>query len=252
METGLRGRTALVTGGGAGIGAELAIALARAGVRLAITYRTHAPSDVAVEAMAAFGHVPLVARLDATLEASVVDLMRRVTERFGIIDILVNNVGGLVQRATIEDMSFGLWREVMGVNLDSTFLVTHHALPHLARGHGRIINVASLAARNGGHAGATAYAASKAALFGFTRGLAKEVASRGITVNALAPGFIEATPFHDTFTTETSKAATIATIPVGRAGRPSDIAGAALWLASDTAAFVTGTVIDINGGQYFG
>lgn len=252
MDVGLRGRTALVTGGGTGIGAELSMALAQEGVRLALTYRTHAPSDAAIEAITACGHSPLVVKLDATFENSVVDLIRQVTERLGTIDILVNNVGGLVQRATIEDMSFALWRDVMSVNLDSTFLVTHYALPHLAQRHGRIINVASLAARNGGHAGATAYAASKAALFGFTRGLAKEVAPRGITVNALAPGFIEATPFHDTFTSEASKTATIATIPVGRAGRPSDIVGAALWLASDTAAFVTGTVIDINGGQHFG
>ncbi len=162
--------------------------LARAGARFAITYRTNAPSDAVVQAMAAaFSHAPLAVTLDATVEADVVDMVQQVTGRFGAIDILVNNVGGLIRRSTIKDMSFSLWREVMAVNLDSTFLVTHHALPHLARGHGRIINVASLAARNGGHAGATAYAASKAALFGFTRGLAKEVAPLGITVNALAP-----------------------------------------------------------------
>jgi len=253
MQTGLKGRSALVTGGGTGIGAELSMALARAGARLAITYRKNAPSDAVVAAMAAAsGHAPLAVTLDATVEADVVDMVQQVTGRFGAIDILVNNVGGLIRRSTIEDMSFSLWREVMAVNLDSTFLVTHHALPYLARGHGRIINVASLAARNGGHDGATVYAASKAAPFGFTRGLAKEVAPRGITVNALAPGFIEATPFQDTFTTAASKTATIGTIPVGRAGGPSDVAGAVLWLASDTAAFVTGTVIDINGGQYFG
>jgi 3-oxoacyl-[acyl-carrier protein] reductase len=161
-------------------------------------------------------------------------------------------MGGLVERAKIGDMPFELWRKVLSVNLDSTFLVTHHLLQLLARGNGRIVNIASLAGRNGGHAGATAYATTKAGLFGFTRGLSKELAPEGITVNALAPGFIEATPFHDTFTTAESTKATITTIPVGRAGIPSDVASASVWLATDGAAFVTGTVIDINGGQYFG
>ena len=117
---------------------------------------------------------------------------------------------------------------------------------------GRIINVASLAGRNGGHPGATAYASSKAAVFGFTRGLSNDLPPSGITVNALAPGFIEATPFHDTFTTPDSKAATITTIPLQRAGIPADVSGIALWLASDQSSFITGTVLDINGGQYFG
>jgi 3-oxoacyl-[acyl-carrier protein] reductase len=130
-------------------------------------------------------------------------------------------------------------------------LTTQHALPLMTRGAGRIINVASLAGRTGGHPGALAYATAKAAVFGFTRSLATELAPRAITVNALAPGFIEATPFHDTFTTAESKRATITTIPAGRAGTPDDVAGPALWLASEHSSFVTGTVVDINGGQHF-
>jgi 3-oxoacyl-[acyl-carrier protein] reductase len=176
----------------------------------------------------------------------------QISDKLGKLDILVNNVGGLVKRSPISEMPFELWKEVIAVNLDSAFLITHYLLPILSRGNGRIINIASLAGRNGGHPGATAYAAAKAALFGFTRGLSKELAPEGITVNALAPGFIEGTPFHDTFTTAESKRVSISTIPVGRAGAPNDVASAALWLASDSAAFVTGTVIDINGGQYFG
>ncbi|MCB8882615.1 SDR family oxidoreductase [Acidisoma cellulosilytica] len=249
----LDGKTALVTGGGVGIGAGIASALAAAGARVAVTYRTHQPDEQLLAKLAHIsGKPPLAIELDATLETNVKAVAAEIQKQFGTLDILVNNVGGLVARAKISDMPFELWKDVLSVNLDSTFLVTHHLLPILARGNGRIINIASLAGRNGGHPGATAYATTKAGLFGFTRGLSKELAPEGITVNALAPGFIEATPFHDTFTSAESKTATITTIPVGRAGNPDDVANAAIWLASDASAFVTGTVIDINGGQYFG
>jgi 3-oxoacyl-[acyl-carrier protein] reductase len=251
FEQSLHGKTALITGGGTGIGQGIALALARAGARIAITYNNHKPDqDFADEVERHSGHPLTSLQLDATVETEVQRIVELLGLEFGGLDILVNNVGGLIQRSVIGDMDFKLWRQVLAVNLDSTFLMTHFALP-LINGGGRIINIASLAGRNGGHAGATAYATSKAAIFGFTRGLSKELAPAGITVNALAPGFIEATPFHDTFTTAESKAATVETIPLGRAGVPEDVAGAALWLASDHARFVTGTVVDINGGQYF-
>jgi len=247
----LEKKTALVTGGGVGIGQGIALKLAEAGARVAVTYRTHAPDAEFAAAVESASGAPLVAvSVDATDEGAVREAVGEVDRALGGIDVLVNNVGGLVERSSIADMSFDLWRTVMAVNLDSTFLVTHHALPFIRDG-GRVINVASLAGLNGGHAGATAYAASKSAIFGFTRGLAKELASRGITVNALAPGFIEATPFHDTFTTPESKRATVASIPAQRAGTPDDVAGPALWLASDLADYVTGTTVNINGGQHF-
>lgn len=239
-----------MTGGGTGIGRAIATELAQAGARVAITYRTHEPGDELTAKLAIAGD-PVLVPLDATAEDQVAAAIQRVGDAFGSLDILVNNAGGLVARSTIADMDFALWREVIAVNLDSMFLVTHYALPILNRG-GRIINVASLAGRNGGHPGATAYASSKAAVFGFTRGLAKELAPCEITVNALAPGFIEATPFHDTFTTPESKAATITTIPMQRAGTPADVSGVVVSLASESFRFVTGTVVDVNGGQYFG
>jgi 3-oxoacyl-[acyl-carrier protein] reductase len=147
-------------------------------------------------------------------------------------------------------MELDLWRKVQAINIDSMFLMTREVLKFMADG-GRIINVASLAGHNGGGNGSTAYAASKSAVFGFTRGLAKEVAERAITVNALAPGLILDTPFHETFTEPDAQRAAIQSIALKRPGMPTDVAGPALWLASEHASFVTGSVVDINGGQYF-
>ena len=211
-----------------------------AGADVVVTYRTHTPT-------AGLHGI----QVDAIDEPAVADAVRQAVEHLGGLDVLVNNVGGLVRRATLAELDLATWRQVLAVNLDSTYLFTHHALPHLTRGTGRIINMASLAAHTGGHPGAIAYATAKAGVVGFTRALATELGPEGITVNAVAPGFIEATPFHDTFTTEESKQRTVAGIPLGRAGRPADVAGAVTWLASADAGYVSGDLININGAQYF-
>jgi 3-oxoacyl-[acyl-carrier protein] reductase len=249
VSTDLSNTTALVTGGGVGIGRQIALRLAQAGARVAVTYRNHEPDPELVTALAA-GSEAVIVQLDATSETDVAELATTISDRFSTLDILVNNVGGLVRRSTLAQLDVELWRTVMAVNVDSTYLVTRGLLPLITRGRGRVINIASLAGHNGGGPGALAYATSKAAIFGFTRALARELAPDGITVNALAPGFIEATPFHDTFTSAEAKGATIAAIPLGRPGIPDDVASAVQWVASADSSFVTGSVIDINGGQY--
>lgn len=251
FDTDLAGKVAVITGGGVGIGAAIARRLAKAGAHVVVTYRSHEPSaDDMARLRAEGGPDPIALPLDLTVEEDVDAFAAEVLRRLGRVDILVHNAGGLIQRSSIQDMPYDLFRKVQILNVDSVFLLTKRLIPAIPGG-GRIIIVTSLAGRSGGHAGATAYATAKAALFGFTRGLATEMAGRGITVNAVAPGFIEATPFHDTFTTEQSKQKTITTIPLGRAGTPEDVAAAVRWLASPESGFVTGTITDINGGQHF-
>jgi 3-oxoacyl-[acyl-carrier protein] reductase len=243
---GLTGARVLVTGGGTGIGRGIAQAFGAEGARVAVTYHRHAPDDALREACPGLVALPH----QATDEAETRDVAAAVVEALGGLDVLVNNVGGMVRRVPIGDMSYAHWREVMELNLDTMFLMTAALLPHLSDG-ARIINVASLAGHNGGGNGAVAYATAKAGMFAFTRGLAKELAPRGITVNALAPGFIDQTEFHAVHTPAPEQATQIASIPLGRAGLPADVAGPTLWLASSLASWVTGEVVDINGGAYF-
>lgn len=243
---GLAGKRVLVTGGGTGIGRGIAMAFGAEGAKVAVTYHQHAPDD---ELRAACpGLVELTS--EATDEADTEAVVAKVVAELGGIDVLVNNVGGMVARIPFAEMTFDHWRRVMSLNIDTMFLMTKAVLPHLAD-DGRIINVASVAGHNGGGNGATAYATSKSALFAFTRGLAKELAPRRITVNALAPGYIADTEFHAVHTPAPEQAKQIAGIPLGRPGLPADVAGPTLWLASDLAAWVTGEVVDINGGTYF-
>ncbi|HMA37198.1 MAG TPA: 3-oxoacyl-ACP reductase FabG [Chloroflexia bacterium] len=249
MQIDLRDKVALVTGAGAGIGRACAVALAGSGAFVFVNYRQNADGARAtLAAIAQAGGQGALLAADVAQAGAVQTLMAAIAGQAGRLDILVNNAGGLVQRAPIATMPESLWDEVMAINVKSTFLCCQAALP-LMRGHrgGRIVNLSSLAAHDGGGPGAAAYAAAKAAILTFTKGLAKEVAGDGITANCVAPGLIN-TAFHDTFSTPQSRAAMVAATPLAREGQPADVAGVVLFLVSDQAAFLTGETININGG----
>lgn len=252
MEIDLSGKTAVVTGGNIGIGAGIAKNLANCGVSVVITYYSHdAEAKETVEAIKGYGVQTGMFQLDATDSNQVDDMMAKAAEFLGgKINILVNNAGHLVNRITLDNMSNEHWHQVIDVNLSSAFYCCRAALNYMGEG-GRIVNMSSLAGRNGGGHGTVAYAASKAGIIGFTRGLAKELAPKKITVNALAPGFIVDTPFHETFTGVENYERVVSGIPLGVAGVPDDVAGAVLYYVSDLGKWVTGQVAEINGGAWF-
>lgn len=251
MQINLTGKTALVTGGNIGIGRAISLALAKSGADVALTYLTHGDQET-VEAIRALGRTGIALRMDATRSVEVNRVVAEAEERLsGHIDILINNAGGLVGRFPLATMTDEQWQQVIAVNLTSVFYCTRAVLPSMPQGWGRIVNSGSVAAHHGGASGSGAYAAAKAAVHTLTRTLAKELAPRGITVNAVSPGFINHTPFHDTFTAPAEQATKIAQTPLQRAGTPTDVAGAVLYLVSDLAAFVTGEIVEINGGMWF-
>lgn len=246
----LKGKTALVTGAGAGIGRACALTLANSGAFVIVNYRHN--EEGARETLLKIeqaGGRGLLYEGDVSRPSSVTRLFDDIALHPGSLDILVNNAGGLVQRSSIATMSDELWDEVMNINVKSTFLCCRAALALMKKQNwGRIINMSSLAAHDGGGAGAAHYAAAKAAIAAFTKGLAKEAAPNGITVNCLAPGLIN-TAFHDTFSTPASRQNMVNNTPLAREGEPADVANVVLFLASDLASFITGETLNVNGGQ---
>jgi 3-oxoacyl-[acyl-carrier protein] reductase len=247
----LTGRRALVTGAGHGIGAGIAEGLAAAGADVVVHYGHSAgPAAEVVERIGALGRKATAIGADVTVTAEVDRLVDEAVGFLGGLEIVVTNAGHLVGRSPVAEMSDEHFSKVVEVNLGSTFRTVRAAIPHLraAGQKGRVVTMASLAAHNGGGAGAAVYAASKAGVVGLTKGLAKELGPAGITVNALAPGFIGGTAFHDTFTPPEAQKAMVGGIGVGRGGTVEDVAGAVVWLCSDAAAFINGTTVDIDGG----
>jgi 3-oxoacyl-[acyl-carrier protein] reductase len=251
MQVDLQGKVAVVTGGARDIGAAIVRALAASGASVVVNYNGSADrAGALVDEITASGGKAIAVKADVTSPADVRRLVDATRAAFGDrIDILVNNAGGLVARKTLGDMDVDFWRTVMDLNLTSVFLVTQAVQPHLADG-GTIVNLSSLAARDGGGGGALAYSAAKGAVLTLTRGLSKELAPRRIRVNCVSPGMI-ATTFHDTFTKPEVRQAVASRTSVGREGSAADVANAVLFLASDASAYITGESVEINGGLYF-
>ena len=246
----LDGKIALVTGGSQGIGEAIAKRLAAAGAHVAVAARNEEKARAVAGAIAAAGGSSEAVAMDVAEPASVSAGMKGLVERHGRVDIVVNNAG-VTEDGLILRMGKEAWDRVVATDLTGVFLVSQEAAKVMVRKKvaGRIINITSVVGLMG-NAGQTNYAAAKAGVVGFTKALAREIGSRGITVNAIAPGYIE-TAMTDTLSAE-SKEALNRQIVLGRLGTGEDVAGAVLYLASDLAAYVTGTCLNVSGGLYIG
>jgi 3-oxoacyl-[acyl-carrier protein] reductase len=252
LATEFEGKTALVTGASRGIGAATAIKLAEAGVRRVVVHynsfqegaeaATAAIRAMGVESEAIQASLGDMAGVRAFIEA----LNRTAPE----VDILVNNAGSLVKRATLVDFPEDLYDEVMNLNVKSLWFLTQAVVPSMIRRRsGIVVNVSSIAARNGGGLGAAVYAAAKAAVACMTKGMARELAPKGIRVNAVSPGTVD-NHFHEVFSNRQILDSVVAQTPAGRLGANEEVADTILFLCSDAARYIYGQTIEINGGMY--
>jgi len=243
----LKDKVALVTGASQGIGRDTALALAQAGAKVAVAARNEEKLAALVTEIEATGGSALAVKMDVADAEQVKFGFKRVVERFGRLDILVNNAAitrdGLSMRMKQDD-----WEAVLKTNLTGAHLCIQQALATMMRARtGRIINISSVVAQSG-NAGQANYVAAKAGLIGLTKAVAIEIASRNITVNAVAPGFIE-TPMTDVLPDKV-KEELKTRIPLGRMGSPREVAAAIVFLASDEAGYITGHVLNVNGGMH--
>ena len=247
----LEEKVAIVSGGSRDIGKAVSKKLAASGAKVAVNcYRNKEQGLETVKEITDAGGTAILVEGDMTKAADVDQLVAATREAFGdSIDILVNVVGGLVARKSLVEMDEDFLDLVMKLNFNSTFLTTKAVVPHMDNG-GAIVNFASLAGRDGGGPGATAYACSKGAIMTFTRAMAKELGPQSIRVNCVCPGMI-ATTFHDEFTKDAVRANVAAATPLKREGGASEVADLVAYLASEESSFLTGTSVDINGGLFF-
>ena len=245
------GKVAVVTGGSRDIGRAICVKLASEGASVVVNYNSNEDdADATVAAVEAAGGKAIKVKADVTKSAEVDALIAASREAFGnSIHILVNNAGGLVARKSLAEMDEEFFNFVMQLNTTSTFLACKAAVPFMGEG-AAIVNLASLAGRDGGGGGAIAYATSKGAVMTMTRGLAKELGPKGIRVNAICPGMI-ATTFHDTFTPDAARENVANATAIKRQGRAEETADLVAYLASDESSYITGANIDINGGLAF-
>ena len=249
MYVDLQGRTALVTGGGTGIGKAISVALARCGCNVVINYsRSKSSAEEAVAEIEKAGGKAIAFQADITDEQQVESLVDKTVQQFGGLDILVANAGGPTEICPTTQLTSGNWDKGLTLNCKSIFFCVKYAVPKFPENFGRIIITSSISARSGGGPGMITYGAAKGATNNMVRGWAKELAPKGITVNAIAPGIIW-TRLHKQGTSPDDYKKLIERIPLGRDGKPEDCAGAVLFLASDEGSYITGQIIEINGGM---
>lgn len=246
----LTGKVALVTGASSGIGAATAAVLADLGAQVAIGYFHNEKGAGQVrESILSAGGKAIAIRADVRQSTEVRSMVDRVAAELGPVDILINNAGSLVKRIAILDVTEEAYDDVMNLNLKSAILCSQAVAPAMiGRKTGAIVNIVSIAGRNGGGPGAGLYSTAKGGLIAFTKSLAKEMAPLGVRVNAVSPGVID-TPFHEAFSTPQMLANFVKGIPLGRVGTSMECARVIAFLASDAATYVIGETVEVNGGQ---
>ncbi len=240
------GRSALITGASSGIGAATAVLFAELGASVVVGYhKNEAGAAAVVEQIRQSGGQARAIRADVRQAGEIT----RLVAEAGAVDILVNNAGWLVERKSLAQVTEERWDEIMDLNLKSALLCSQAVVPGMIqRGRGSIVNIVSIAGRNGGGPGAGAYATAKGGLIALTKAMAKELAPQAVRVNAVSPGVID-TPFHEIFSTPEMMANFVKTIPLGRVGTSQEVANVIAFVASDAASYLTGETIEVNGGQ---
>jgi 3-oxoacyl-[acyl-carrier protein] reductase len=247
----IQNKVAVVAGGARDIGRAISEKLAAGGAKVVVNYQSSETEAAAtVAAIVAAGGTATAVRGDMTKQADVENLVSATRKAYGDnIDILINVVGGLVARKSLAEMDVEFFESVMRLNVTSTFLTVKFVTPHMPKGSA-IVNLSSLAGRDGGGPGAGAYSTAKGAVMTFTRALAKELGPKNIRANCVCPGMI-ATTFHDTFTKDEVRANVAAATPLRRQGQAREVADLVVYLASAESSFITGASVDINGGLNF-